>query len=110
MPRPPPAGSTTWARRTATCSTSGLAGRLPRQTLEEAETDWRRRVRPAFRECQCRRREWPPLTFPRPGSPLSLDAVANETRAERRDQDGAHAIAPVGKLVRLRVDEQRLAD
>jgi Ku70/Ku80 beta-barrel domain len=39
------------------------------------------RFRPAFRECQCRRRKWPPLTFPRPGSPLRLDAVADETRA-----------------------------
>jgi hypothetical protein len=62
-------------------------------------------VRPAFRESQCRRREWATLTFPRPGSPISLDAVADETCAERGDQYGAHALAPVRKLVRLRVDE-----
>ena len=68
------------------------------------------RFRPAFRECQRRRREWPPLAFPRPGSPSRLDAVADETRAERRDQHGAYAVGPVGSLVRLRVDEQRLAD
>src|SRR4029077_13086658 len=68
------------------------------------------RFRPAFRECQRRRREWAPLTFPRPGSSRRLDAVADETRAERGDQHGAHAVAPVGNLVRLRVDEQRLAD
>ena len=43
-------------------------------------------------------------------APRGLDAVADETRAERRDQHGAHAVAPVGNLVRLRVDEQRLAD
>ena len=68
------------------------------------------RVRPAFRECQRRRREGPPLSLPRPGSPLGLDAVADEARAERWDQHSAYAVAPVGNLVRLRVDEQRLAD
>src|ERR1700710_406810 len=68
------------------------------------------RFGPAFRECQCRHREQPPLAFPRPGSPLGLDPVADETRAERRDQYGANAVTPVGNLVRLRVDEQRLAE
>src|SRR5262249_16867021 len=39
-----------------------------------------------------------------------LDTVADETRAERRDQHRAYAVTPVGNLVRLRVNEQRLAD
>src|ERR1700757_1057214 len=68
------------------------------------------RVRPAFRECQRRCREGPPLALARPGLPLGLNAVADEARAERRYQHGAYAIAPVGDLVRLRVDQQRLAD
>src|SRR5215475_9487318 len=67
-------------------------------------------VRPAFRECQCRCREGPPLALARPGLPLGLNAVADEARAERRYQQRAYAVAPVGDLVRLRVDEQRLAD
>src|SRR5215813_7252411 len=68
------------------------------------------RVRPAFRECQRRCREGAPLTFARPGLPLGLNAVADEACAERRYQYSAYAVAPVGDLVRLRVDEQRLAD
>src|SRR5215468_625974 len=67
-------------------------------------------VRPAFRECQRRCREGPPLALARPGLPLGLKAIADEARAERWYQDSAYAIAPVGDLVRLRVDEQRLAD
>src|SRR5262249_31534761 len=68
------------------------------------------RVRPAFRECQRRCREGPPLALARPGSPLGLNAVADQARAERRYQYSAYAVASVGDLVRLRVDEQRLAD
>src|SRR5579871_1698973 len=68
------------------------------------------RFSPAFRECQRRRREWPALTLPRPGSTLRLYAIADETRAERRDQHSAHAVAPVGNLVRLRGGEERLTD
>ena len=71
---------------------------------------WLARLGPAFRECQCRCRERPPLTLARPGLPFGLDAVADKARAERRDQHGAHAVAPAGDLVRLRVDEQRRAD
>src|SRR5215831_1178738 len=67
-------------------------------------------VRPAFRECQRRCREGPPLALARPGSPLRLNAVADEARAERRHQYRAYAVAAVGELVRLRVNEQRLAD
>src|SRR4029078_8498168 len=67
-------------------------------------------VRPAFRECQRRGRERPPLPLARPGSSLGLNAVAEEARAERWDQYSAYAAAPAGKLVSLRVDEQRLAD
>src|SRR5215469_12682661 len=67
-------------------------------------------VRPAFRECQRRCREGPPLALARPGLPLGLNAVADETCAERWYQYSAYAVAPVGDLVRLRVDEQRLAD
>ena len=68
------------------------------------------RGRPAFRECQRRGREGPPLALARPGLPLGLNAVADEARAERWYQYSAYAVAPVGELVRLRVDEQRLAD
>src|ERR1700745_4395213 len=68
------------------------------------------RVRPAFRECRRRCREGPPLALARPGLPLGLNAVADEARAERWYQYSAYAVAPVGDLVRLRVDEQRLAD
>src|SRR4029077_11260607 len=68
------------------------------------------RVRPAFRECQRRCREGSPLALARPGLPLGLDAVADEARAERWYQYSAYAVAPVGDLVRLRVNEQRLAD
>ena len=68
------------------------------------------RVSPAFRECQCRCREGPPLALARPGLPLGLNAVADEARAERWYQYSAYAVAPVGDLVRLGVDEQRLAD
>src|SRR6516165_8601579 len=68
------------------------------------------RVRPAFRECQCRCREVPPLPLARPRLPLRLNAVADEARAERWYQYSTYAVAPVGDLVRLRVDEQRLAD
>src|SRR6516165_2760946 len=68
------------------------------------------RVRPAFRECQCRCREGPPLALARPGLPLGLNAVADKARAERWYQYSAYAVSPVGNLVRLRVDEQRLAD
>src|SRR5919198_1133347 len=68
------------------------------------------RIRPAFRECQRRCREGAPLALARPGSPLGLNAVADKARAERRHQYRAYAVAPVGDLVRLRVNEQRLAD
>src|SRR6476620_3473455 len=68
------------------------------------------RVRPSFRECQCRCREGSPLALARPGLPLGLNAVADEARAKRRYQYSAYAVAPVGDLVRLRVYEQRLAD
>src|SRR5215471_12649171 len=67
-------------------------------------------VRPAFRECQRRCREGPPLALARPGLPLGLNAVADEARAERWYQHSAYAVAPVGDLVRLRVDKQRLTD
>src|SRR6516164_5763502 len=67
-------------------------------------------VRPAFRECQRRCREGPPLALARPGLPLGLNAVADEASAERWYQYSAYAVAPVGDLVRLRVDEQWLAD
>src|SRR3974390_3381655 len=67
------------------------------------------RVRPAFRECQRRCREGPPLALARPGLPLGLNTVADEARAERWYQYSAYAIAPIGDLVRLRVDEQWLA-
>jgi hypothetical protein len=67
-------------------------------------------VRPAFRESQRRCREGPPLALARPGLPLGLDAVADEACAERGHQHSAYAVAPVGDLVRLRVDEQRFAD
>jgi len=67
-------------------------------------------VRPAFRECQRRCREGPPLALARPGLPLGLNAVADEARAERWYQYSAYAVAPVGDLVRLRVDQQWLAD
>src|SRR6516162_3257824 len=67
-------------------------------------------VRPAFRECQCRCREGPPLALAWPGLPLGLNAVADEARAERWYQYSAYAVAPVGDLVRLRVDQQRFAD
>src|SRR5262249_26345393 len=65
-------------------------------------------VRPAFRECQRRCREGPPLALARPGLPLGLNAVADEARAERWYQYSTHAVAPVGDLVRLRVDQQWL--
>src|SRR5215510_10275025 len=65
---------------------------------------------PAFRECQRRCREGPPLALTRPGLPLGLNAVADEARAERWYQYSAYPVAPVGDLVWLRVDEQRLAD
>src|SRR6476646_2224406 len=84
-----------------------LPPRGKRRLLGVSSSD---RFGPAFRECQCRRREGPSLTFAWPGSPRCLDAVADETGTERRDQHGAHAVAPVGNLVRLRVDQQRLAD
>src|SRR5579871_4732496 len=67
-------------------------------------------VCPAFRECQRRCREGPPLALARPGLPPGLNAVADEACAERWYQYCADAKAPVGDLVRLRVDEQRLAD
>src|SRR5262245_14896370 len=68
------------------------------------------RVRPAFRECQRRSREGPPFALALPGLTLGLNAVADEARAERRYQHRAYAVAAVGDLVRLRVNEQRLAD
>ena len=78
------------------------------QDSEKAETDWQPRLRPLPVQLSGRTNatsRWPPLTFPRPGSSRRLDAVADKTRAERRDQHGAHAVAPVGNLVRLRVDK-----
>src|SRR5690349_14805537 len=68
------------------------------------------RVRPAFREGQRRCREGTTLALALPGLPLGLDAVADEARAERRYQYSAYAVAAVGDLVRLGVDEERLAD
>src|SRR6516162_1076208 len=67
-------------------------------------------VRPAFRECEGRGREGPPLALARRGLHLGLNSVADEARAERWYQYSAYAVAPVGDLVWLRVDEQRLAD
>src|SRR5215213_9204239 len=84
-----------------------LAPIIRRNVLTRARSD---RFGPAFREGQRRGRERPSLALPRPGPPLGLDAVADQTGAERRDQHGADAVAPVGNLVRLRVDQQRLTD
>src|SRR4029079_9937160 len=52
----------------------------------------------------------PPLALARPGLPRRFNAVAYEARTERWYQYSAYAVPPVGDLVRLRVDEQRLAD
>src|SRR5262249_56724140 len=68
------------------------------------------RIRPSYRECKRRCREGPPLALTRPRLPLGLNAVADEASAERWYQYSAYAVAPIGDLVRLRVDEQRLAD
>ena len=87
-------------------------GRLSRdagEALSRGSWGGLARLGPAFGKGEGAGAEGTPLAFQRPGLAFGFDAVARETRAERRDQQGADAIFAAA-LARVRVNEQRLAD
>src|SRR5579872_2411899 len=89
MPLAPPVTTTTWP---AALMTESLA-----------------RLGPALGEGKRAGAEGPALALPRPGLARRLDAVTSQSRAQRRHENRAHAVGPVGRRVRLRMDQQRVA-
>src|ERR1700760_4421808 len=68
------------------------------------------RLGPAFGKGQCAGAEWASFALARPGLPDSLSAVHGKPCTQRRNKQRAHTVGSRRFCVRLRVDQQRLAD
>src|SRR5260370_32903963 len=94
MPPAPPVTTTTW----------------PAAFIERLSWGRLSGLGPAFREGERAGAERPAFALPRPGPAGGLDAVARKPRAERRDQNRAHAVGPVRCRIRLSEYQHGLAD